>query len=354
MSTFRTLIESLVKNIYVEGLSLEEAYNTIYEDWLDHWNNQSEKEKGIENIKTMLKTIRDGFKSDSNIKIIAKPMRSGEKGWNAEKNSYYAYAKTNYPIDCIDPKYRSKLFDGFQQDIPVSVAFRVSTHDTAKDDDLDVVIPDADKFNSFNYIKGLGGYTQTQSGKKIAFKFYKFDDGNQKNKKADEYADYGYKQIKDKIEQFMNPKSEGFIGNIINNFLDFLYKDYTNIQSVVSQDQDGNLQIEKLQSYCKKNPDLQIWVMNLLENIKNNEDLQKDILRRQSFIDNIEQTNPKDANIFIAQAKNLGLDLDKIIEAQQKAALFQQATDTTKKLDKMAQTQQDHDDMTAADPSKKR
>lgn len=39
---------------------------------------------------------------------------------------------------------------------------------------------------------------------------------------------------------------------------------------------------------------------------------------------------------------------------QDKAASFQQATDTTKKLNQMGQIQQDHDDMTAADPSKKR
>lgn len=144
MSRFRTLVESFIKKVYVEGLPLEESYYDVLCESVNKEINNLRKE-----IKEKLEALPQ-FKG--HIHIIPKRVSANEVvGYNTMGNSYYAYVQINCGSSFIDSKCAEKLLQEFNKDIPVSVAYRISTHRTEKVADLDVLIPDPDKYKEHSY-----------------------------------------------------------------------------------------------------------------------------------------------------------------------------------------------------------
>ena len=337
MSTFRTLIESLVKNIYVEGLSLEEScLVTLYEDAIAKYEDAITKQfmdyysavsgsgqkpqivKFTEDLDAAIDgmIIEDKDKHKYKVSIAPRPSKPTD---NDQGISIYAYAIIYINIASSLKKI---LGIDFNKPMPIEIVYRSSDHSKIKDsrvtklgkkdtsnDDVDVFVPGA-KYERLPYVRNPGGNP-------LLFNFWNAKGGY-------DYREEYIGTAKQMIGPALIARRDKCIA-ITNSFLAQAIKD------------------------IKSNPSQQYFDSHFIKSMSRGE---------QKHSSNTPLFDEWLSDLETAIVSHTGIIYDHLIQAskpsQDKSTSFQQATDTTKKLDKMAQTQQDHDDMTAADPSKKR
>lgn len=327
MSTFRTLVESLIKKVYVEGLSIEESQLVTFiescerlylkEDVLTDkyraWHKDFKQDING-NILPLPKIV--SFTEELDKAIIEHPIsgitpriiKRGET--RGDLISFYGYAVFDIPAISI----AKELGVNIEDKLPVEIVYRTSDHSKpanqreGKNDDIDVQVP-AKQYEKIPYAQRTMGNTS-----QYPYEFLFTD--KKKDKKTKEYTwTYNY--------------CPEYIGTALT-MLDAAYeKRYSGYKELLNKTISGIKKAYKDKGKVSSD-DIVIYIYEKNEGEYSHGSSTPLGDKWFANLENILESNINTINQYLSGTQP---------PAQNKAASFQQAIQKTAALDKMAQTQ---------------